>query len=345
MSSDLEMQDSGFFCESCWDLYRVNVPTQCRVYFLFLVLNVLSLSGSEWFVPFDVLECVVSAMWMFHGVVIRHLLNPSFVGSASGVCAVSQTRFAVTYSLMDMVCIMDIDGCVVRRIGGGRGSRSDQFFHPTGLCFDRVDLRLAVCDTHNSRVQIVGLDGVFQHFICSSFSNLYQPRVICDVAESRFVVCDHNSIQMISYGGVFLRCFRAPNFVIGMPHMYGLCVVDDYFFISCGLIERKIFVRKMSVEQFQTCGDFYPSVLHRVGSGLGEFDKPSGLSVLPDGSLIIADRNNHRLQVVDIDRETPRYFDGHTTGHFYPTSLCVLDNGYVVVIGGTEESYFIKIFA
>ena len=73
----------------------------------------------------------------------------------------------------------------------------------------------------------------------------------------------------------------------------------------------------------------------KKGSGDGEFDKPSCLSVNKAGHLMVCDRGNHRVQVFEVSGKFISQFgtEGRGKGEFKsPLSTAVLSDGRIVVI-------------
>jgi DNA-binding beta-propeller fold protein YncE len=70
------------------------------------------------------------------------------------------------------------------------------------------------------------------------------------------------------------------------------------------------------------------------GTGPGEFDTPSGVTVSEDGSIYVADTNNHRIQVFDASGRFVREFgsEGEAAGYLlFPTDVRIGRDGDVFV--------------
>ena len=77
-----------------------------------------------------------------------------------------------------------------------------------------------------------------------------------------------------------------------------------------------------------------PLVWGSQGKGQGQFTNPYGIAVGPDGSVYVADYNNHRVQVFRSDGSFVRVMGSQGTdpGQFSgPTGVCVGANGMVFV--------------
>jgi hypothetical protein len=84
-----------------------------------------------------------------------------------------------------------------------------------------------------------------------------------------------------------------------------------------------------------------------AGGGAARFDTPSGIAVLPDGSLVVADQGNHRIRHVELDGTVtlfagsgdPDFLDGAASDARFDTPLDVAadDAGNVYVADGENH--------
>ena len=88
------------------------------------------------------------------------------------------------------------------------------------------------------------------------------------------------------------------------------------------------------VHRFTLDEGTYISSTGKQGSQNGQFDRPNGLCVAPDGSLYVCDSENHRIQVFDRDLNFLHTFGavGMDRGEFnWPSNVAITSDGNVYV--------------
>jgi DNA-binding beta-propeller fold protein YncE len=220
---------------------------------------------------------------------------------------------------------------------GGPGTAPGQFKDPTGIAVD-PEGAVYVVDTWNHRVQKFSPDGEpLEHFAPEVFApkgvwvgpdgKIY----IVDTGNCRVVVVKADGSLALSFGsrGAGPGQFVEPVGVC-LDHGGNIYVSDSgnhrvQVFSSQGLYLREIVLGDVGGENTDSFCEIdgqdrlwvtYPArdavvVFSPQGERLfwwggfgrlpGEFEKPSGLALTPDGRVIVADRWNHRLQVCSFE--------------------------------------------
>src|SRR5439155_1427221 len=84
----------------------------------------------------------------------------------------------------------------------------------------------------------------------------------------------------------------------------------------------------------QAQGLRFLSMFGESGSGIGRFNRPSGVAVRPDGTILVADTGNNRIQLFDAKGSFLSAFgsegsgDGQLSG---PTGVAVSPDGRILV--------------
>ena len=199
-----------------------------------------------------------------------------------GVTFYDQEHILVSDYDNNNIKMFTIQGRHVRTIDRGRTT-----FEPCGIAIS-PDGHIYVCDVVNHCVCVFDVNGKF----LSSFGSrgngeecFNQPRDLCFASDGFLYITDvHNSrICVYDKDGKFIRKFSTT---------YKPWCIDA---TDCGhLIVSSFSSHKVMI---YTTGSDKVHVFEKHGSGLGQFDGPTGVSVDSDGFIYIADCNNHRIQV------------------------------------------------
>ena len=131
-----------------------------------------------------------------------------------------------------------------------------------------------------------------------------------------------NSIAMLDYEGKKVKSFKGSGF----SYPRGVAITPDNFIL---VSDGKHRIQKISMD-----GDCVASV-DEEGSGRRQFNCPDGIAISPiTGQVYIADRNNHRIQVLNPDLTFSYSFGGKgsANGRFqYPCDVAIDSQGLVYV--------------
>lgn len=173
----------------------------------------------------------------------------------------------------------------LRTAFGGKGSKPGQLSGPEGVAVG-ADGRVYAADTGNDRVCVFTGEGLFLYCFGtkgSAAGELDSPsKVAVDAADYVYVIDRGNGrVQKFDPQGKSVREFK----------MFGEdLVVDGYGFLYM-LDPKKGKITELNGEGFVQGG------FGSAGSGTkGQFKKPAGIGISADGTLVVADAGNARLQ-------------------------------------------------
>jgi DNA-binding beta-propeller fold protein YncE len=243
--------------------------------------------------------------------------------------ASSGERLYVIDRKASSLLVLDADGKLVASIGGP-GSKPGQFKQPHGVALG-PDGDVYVADTGNNRVQIFDGAGKFIDAFGESGSepgHLDGPMSVAVGADGRIFVADtgNDRIQVFTRQGILLYVlgrggkepgqFKNPQRVVVDPSDE-LYVLDEgnervqkfdasaKFIKAYPLIGDDIaadaygFLYTIDGRHGKVLEQFDGQLRGRVGAsgkGVGQFRSAEGIAVAPDGSLIVLDTGNDRIQ-------------------------------------------------
>lgn len=197
--------------------------------------------------------------------------------------------------------------------GPGRGE-SPEFRRPMGAAFGRNG-RIYVSDTKNNRIAVFSSGGRFifefggfgltkplPGYDATWEEGLMNSPLGIEVDENGDIyVADfrNDQIQVFDSQGEFLRRFPDPTAVVGRgssgQDRTGIAVTD------VALWGNLVYaLDSYQVVVFTKSGEFVRQ-FGRPGSGPGELDRPNGIAVMPDSTVLVADSNNSRVQAFTLD--------------------------------------------
>lgn len=240
--------------------------------------------------------------------------------------------------------------------GPGTGG-NPRFSRPLGAAFG-PDGRIYVADTGNDRVCIFDATGGF----VSEFGGkgiakpLPGAKATWDPGEMNFpagIDVDENGevyvadfrndqVQVFDADGGFLRRFPDPLSRVGKGSsgQDGLGIAATDVAVHDG---RVYITDQFQVFVFTTQGE-YVTQFGRPGTMPGDLDRPNGVAVARDGTLLVADSNNNRVQAFTPDLE-PLWTTGSPVSDLnsesdnefgLPRGITVNDRGEVLVVDSFE---------
>ena len=215
--------------------------------------------------------------------------DDEYLGTPSAIAIDRRSDYIyVADSTTDSISAFDDDGNFLF-IFGDTGSDEDEFRNPSGMVIDNSRDILYVADTDNNRIQMFELtDG----------DN-------CPSGTDEFVNDEVCFIDSFGSSGSDEGEFDEPS---------GLAFDESENHLYVADTENNR-IQVFEIVSGNTCPSGTDEVIDGVcfvrefgsaGSGVGEFNNPSGLAFDPDsGSLYVADTGNHRVQVFSAHFDVP----------------------------------------
>ena len=243
-------------------------------------------------------------------------------GFLTRVAVLPNGNIVVSEMYNNRIRIVTLDGVVTTLAGGGVGGFADgtatsaRFNYPMGVAA-LPNGNIVVADTYNHRIRIVTLDGVVTTLAGSgaggfadgaTTSAIFRsPRSVAVLPNNDVVVADtgNNCIRLVSNGYV--------------STLAGTCNVDNYGFADgAGQTAKFSFLQDVAVlpngdiavadnnrVRVVTSGGIVTTLAGDGSYGFADgagtaarFNQPSGVAVLPSGSIVVADTSNHRIRLV-----------------------------------------------
>jgi len=184
---------------------------------------------------------------------------------------------------------------------GSRGSGNGQFDYPRGIAVDGEG-NIALYDDENARVQVHRLsDGAYIRTIGSSgrgngqFGGSYGG--VAFDSEGNLVVADggNHRVQVLRYSdGTHLRTIGSEGAGAGQFHSPSGVAFDAAGHIV--VVEAGI----NCVQVLRYSDGAHVRTIGSRGSGNGQFNNPcGGVAIDSDGRIVVADTDNHRVQVLE----------------------------------------------
>ncbi|PFX25575.1 E3 ubiquitin-protein ligase TRIM71 [Stylophora pistillata] len=278
-----------------------------------------------------------------------------------GVAVNERDEIAVTDSGNHRVQVFSSDGTYLRSFGG-KGDRQGQFHTPSGIAFD-ANGRIVVGDSGNQRIQFFSGEGEYNCQIISNTGldpfapvgegNITSPSHCIQYKSYLFVSHrDDHRIKMFDREEKFLNNFGSKG--IGNKQFNEPCClsVDKAGqLMICDKLNHRVQLLDIPSGKFHTKfemkgedrGDHCVKMFDRKGiflnkvgtEGMGnkQFSDLGGLSIDQVGQLMVCDKLNHRVQLLDIPSgkfRTKFEIKGKECLGT-PVSLGVLSDGRIVV--------------
>lgn len=248
--------------------------------------------------------------------------------------AASSSRLYVVDIKKSSLFIYDLSGKLIKAVGRP-GAEKAAFSAPKGVAVG-PDGRVFVADTGNSRVQILDADGNF----LGSFGTrgaeagmLKNPESVAVGTDGRVYAADtgNSRVQVFTSEGILLFQFGSAGKTPGQFKSPVKVVVDpsDNIYVQDNGNERiqKFDHEARFLKEFNLLGNdftvdpygflyvldakngkvieesadgFILGKVGSAGSGKGQFKKPEGIAMAPDGTIVVLDTGNNRIHRVEI---------------------------------------------
>ena len=172
---------------------------------------------------------------------------------------------------------------------GTQGNNPLQFYFPVGIGFNKKNGKLYVCDQYNHRIQMLETNLTHHSSFgsCGSKTGQFQYPlgVAFDSTGNVYVAdCTNNRIQTFTPDGQFLQMFGIGQ--LQVP--YSIAIHGDMVYVAEGTHHR--------VSVFSSEGKYLKS-FGTKGEAQGQLNKAYGVTVDANGFVLVADRNNNRVQI------------------------------------------------
>jgi serine/threonine protein kinase/DNA-binding beta-propeller fold protein YncE len=222
----------------------------------------------------------------------------------------NNNRIIVADTFNHRVQVFDSNGKFLFKFGSN-GSGDGQFNYPYGVAYDPNNNRIIVADTANHRVQVFDSNGKFLFKFGSPGNADTQSRnprgVAYDPNNNRIIVAntDNYRIQVFDSNGKFLfESFLKERVqfveVLGVPYGVAYDPNNDRIIIAVNHFSPSAYTTHIKV--FESEGAFMKSfsMFGLPGSDDGQLNHPTGVAYDPNNNrIIVADTDNHRIQVFD----------------------------------------------
>ncbi|CAF2067472.1 unnamed protein product [Rotaria magnacalcarata] len=182
---------------------------------------------------------------------------------------------------------------------GTEGSQIHQFFHPAGIAIDMNDGYLYVCDRGNNRIQVISPDGlcerVIELFLYGVKNYPLEPIRIAHQKIAGQIVCITGAGDVMCFipkdadGPIYVTPLVITDTNgLGVENASGLAVdTHDRIFISDTGHHRIVIC---------TPDGSYLTSFGTEGDQAGQLKRPCGLDIKIDGTVIVTDPGNKRIQ-------------------------------------------------
>ena len=235
-------------------------------------------------------------------------------------------EIAVTDISYNKVQVFSSDGTYLRSFGS-IGCREGEFNSPKGIAIDNENGVFFIADSFNNRIQLFTGQGEFLNKFGEKGNLDHQlscPNGLSIGSDGNCIVADsgNKKIKLFSRNGQFLRSIGSEGSFSTPTH----CIQYKEYLIASDFAEHCIKV-------FDKAGHFLYK-FGKYGTGDGEFNGPTRLSINKAEHLMVCDADNNRIQVFEVNGKFLGKFGSEKKkiGQLRrPVSTAVLSDGRIVV--------------
>lgn len=210
----------------------------------------------------------------------------SFI-SPTGIACDSAGNMVVVEKARNRVVVLSPSGTILHSFGR-HGTEPGQFRGPHGVSVDARS-RIIVTDTINSRIQVFDHEGNFLFMFGNKGPGKLNYPCYALFHAGRFYVADtdNDCVKVFDTRGTFVRKLDE-----GLNAPSGIVVYKDTYLLVCDYSNDcvKVF-------------SFDGRMLNKIGSsgeGRGQFFGPEAVAASPEGKIVVTDKLNCRLQILDL---------------------------------------------
>ena len=175
------------------------------------------------------------------------------------------------------------------------GSRTKKFACPTGICFNKMNSQLYICDQLNNKIKVISTDLVLVNEFGAEGENqglLKSPMYASfDSEANNLYVTDfgNNQVQVFTAEGEFVRAFSDKSNHMKLEQPFAIAA-DSSNIVYVSEWEKN------SISVFTGEGKYIMS-FGSSGSKEGEFNKIRGIHVDQNDFIYVSDHKNNRVQI------------------------------------------------
>ena len=232
---------------------------------------------------------------------------------------------------------LDSSGNVITQ-WGSEGSGNGQFHNPQDVAIDSSG-KLYVTDTHNHRIQKFDSNGQFilkwGTFGSGHGQLAFPSRLAFDSNDILYVTePDNGRVQKFDTNGQFVGTIAEGE--LSFPVGIDLDSNDNVYVAESGNVGNP-----SRVDKFTSSGQFITS-WGSLGTGVGQFNQPKGLTLDANDDVYVADEFNNRIQKFDSDGNFITEFGQDRL--FHPIDVAVDSQGRVYASDFDEILIYIPVF-
>lgn len=206
--------------------------------------------------------------------------------SPAGIACDRAGNMLVAEKARNRVVILSPDGTILRAFGR-HGKEQGQFRGPHGVSVDSRG-RIIITDTMNSRIQVFDPDGNFLYMFGNKGPGKLNYPCYAIFHAGRFYVADtdNDCVKVFDTRGTFVRKFGD-----GFNAPSGISVYKNRYLIICDFSNDCVKVFSLDGRMMSQVGT--------SGEGRGHFFGPEAVAVSPQGKIVVTDKLNCRIQLLD----------------------------------------------